>query len=165
MSVSTKTLIPIFVVLRAGGEIDFSKLVKECWEIDPARLSTSGEIASSIGRYAECLVHDKSAGKVRFNKNARRYVKIRLLERSTQFLLHNMVKIPPETWQLYPLIVRSNSERCYLGIPWEEIPIDLNYDVERMPYDLHCDFREEGENSCRTGCRVSDEILKKYNLA
>ncbi len=158
----TLTFLPIQQVLLNDGKIEFGELAKKCVSQDPIRFRDIKTLENALERYIDCLKYNEQTGSVEFNKNARKYAKGFLTERSIQFALHTSVS-DMEKWQLYPMIIRSNSKKCYLGIPWEEIPKDPDF-CEDAPYDFHCNFRGEGKDSCRTGCRVSEDILRKYGL-
>jgi len=97
-----------------------------------------------------CLVIE--GNRVVYDKSARKYAQLALFERSIQKALHDTLPTMNE-WQLYPHLTTKNSERCYLGVSWKEVP---------TPND--CDFRCEGEDSCHLGCAVKKDVLKKYGF-
>jgi hypothetical protein len=159
----TLTFLPIQQVLLNDGKIEFGKLAEKCMSQDPRRFRDIKTLENALKVYTDCLKYNEQTGVVEFDRYAKRYAKTCLIERSIQFALHTSVS-DMEKWQLYPMIIRSNSKKCYLGIPWEEIPKDPDF-CEDAPYDFHCDFREEGRNTCKTGCRVSEDTLRKYGVA
>lgn len=163
MATWTLTFLPIHQVLRNGGEMIFSDLAAKLIELDPRRFRDVINVERAITTYAHCLEYDAQTGTVRFNKEAGRYARFGMMERSIQFALHESVP-SMEDWQLYPLKTRRNSGACYLGISWESIPRDPDNERKNVPYEDDCDFREEGEDNCRAGCGVSEEVLRKYSL-
>jgi len=81
------------------------------------------------------------------------------MERSIQAGLH--ATIPNmEEFQLYPFKTRNNSERCYLGIDWADIPEDESGE----PFPLTCDFRGNGNDACTLDCGISKDIVRRYGF-
>jgi len=163
MATWTLTFLPTQQVLLAGGKIKFDDLSTKLMSLDPRRFMSISEVENAITRYAKCLTLDASSGIVRFNREADRYARFGLMERSIQFALHESVP-NMEEWQLYPLKARKNAMICYMGTPWESIPRDKEHEERNIPYDLGCDFRGNGRDACNAGCGVSTTILKNYGL-
>ena len=157
------TFLPIQQVLLNGGEMEFGALAKKLMGLDPGRFRDESIVDKAIQSYVNCL--ENIDGIVVFERSAKKYASVTEMERSVQYALHNSVP-DMEKWQIYPMKIRSNSKRCYLGILWEEIPRDPNRGNYKrdLPFDDNCDFREEGEDSCKTRCRVGRDILRKYGL-
>jgi hypothetical protein len=160
----THTFVPILHVLLAGGEIEFGKLADEAMSTDPSRFRDVRTVELAVDSCCHCLDYDDARGVVKYNRNAGKYSNSSfLLERSVQYALHEAVP-NMEDWQLYPLVTKLNSEKCYLGISWNDIPEDIG-GMEDAPFNTHCDFRNDGKDHCRLGCRVDESILKKCGLA
>ncbi len=143
-------------VLKNNGNINIDDLTKKLIEIDPRRFNGDRVVETVVDTLASCLVIE--GNRVRYDRNSKKYSRFTMFERSIQEALHGSIKNMNEL-ELYPYKVRSNSEKCYIGIPWKEIP-DYDHDKE----ENRCDFRTKGEDSCCAGCGVKEDILKKYNL-
>ena len=161
MATFTYTFCTISQVLKNGGEIGFERLADILMQQEPQRFRDKKTVEMAVLKYTSCLIFD--GGTVRFNKGAKRYAKYDIMERDVQAYLHGAVP-GMDNWALYPFKTRKNSDTCYLGIPWGEIPKDPDEEKYNMNYPKGCDFRGEGEDSCRTGCMASKEVLRKYGL-
>jgi hypothetical protein len=158
MATFTLAFSPTMLVLQNGGRIKISDLHKKLFGIRPLLFRDEKSVEEAIDTYIACL---KIEGEeVVFNREAQHYTKIvNIYEREIQEALHGAIP-DMERWQLYPFKTRSNSPECYIGIPWAEIP---NNDMRmgqpgESDYPEMCDF--DGKQ-CRTGCRVSDEVLRR----
>ena len=141
MATWTRTYLPIKVVLTMGGELNFKNLAEIVMQEEPMRFRDMSVLEDALDYYIDCLIYED--GKVRYNKDAIKYTKKGLFERSIQFVLHGSVR-DMEKWQLYPLKTRKNSKTCYIGVPWEEIPPETQIEGEEVkPYIESCDFRTE----------------------
>ncbi len=138
------------IVLKNNWKIKFDDLQKKLVEIDKRRFGNS-DLHSILRTYIVCLKEEGDF--VIFDKNAKRYAKHGIAERSLQFVLHSAIP-EMEKWQLYPLKTRKNSSTCYIGAPWEIIPRDS----QEVNYINLCDFRWDGEDNCTLKCGVD----KKY---
>jgi hypothetical protein len=161
MATFTYTFGTINQVLKNNGKMRFSELANVLMNLDPRRFRDERTVETAITDYTACLKFD--GGIVEFNKNAKRYAKFDIMERDVQAALHNSIDNMGQ-WALYPFKTRKNSDKCYLGILWNEIPRDEDEKRYNMNYPQGCDFRGEGENSCRAGCGVDEIVLKKYKL-
>ena len=162
MTTFTYTYAPTVEVLKNGGEMPFKVLADKLMAQDPRRFRVEKTVETAIDRYAHCLTSDGAV--VRFNKNSDRYARFSIMERDIQSALHGAIE-NMEEFQLYPFKTRKNSDSCYLNIPWSEIPKDPHEEEHNMHYPDGCDFRGNGEDSCRVGCRVSENVLRKHSLA
>ena len=161
MATFTWTFCTIEKVLQLGGEVEFGKLAELLASEVPERFRDIKNVERAITNYTACLKYEN--GIVRFDRKAISYAKFGIMERDVQFALHTSLP-NMEEWQLYPLIIRTNSKKCPAGIPWEEIPRSQYFDEERFPYDSGCDFRANQHDGCTAHCRVSKDIFKKYRL-
>jgi len=158
MATWTLTFLPIQQILLNGGRMPLGSLVSTLMKLDARRFRNEEHVANDIEIYCACLERDGEI--IKFNRKAKSYAQFDIMERSIQYELHHSIP-NPETWQLYPLVIRSNSEKCPQGIPWDEIPKDPDYDGKRIPYDDHCDVTASG---CRVGCNIREEVLRRHNL-
>ncbi len=162
MATFTYAFCTINQVLKNGGEMEFSELARVLTQQDPRRFRDEKTVEMAVVRYTDCL---RFGGRtVSFDRNAKKYAKFGIMERDIQAALHESIPNMDE-WALYPFKTRKNSNSCYLGIPWEEIPKDPDEgDKYNINYPIGCDFRAEGEDTCRSGCRVSEDVLKRYGI-
>ncbi|MBR9677026.1 hypothetical protein GOV04_02700 [Candidatus Woesearchaeota archaeon] len=155
----SRTFVPIQQVLLNGGKMKLDDLVNKCVEIDPRRFRDGvSAIVDSIDDLSACLTLDDK-GMVRFNKEAGSYSRLGLFERNIQYELHRSIK-DMQDWELYPLQTTENSQTCYIGIKWTDLPEP----DDGEPYILFCDYRITGDDKCSAGCRVSEDVLKSYGL-
>ena len=116
----------------------------------------------AVDQYTRCLMIKD--GIVTYNWQADRYTRIAsVYERSIQAGLH--ANVPEmEKWQLYEYKNRSNSDKCYMQIPWTDIPEDLFFRSAKIRYQPNCDFRCTGKDTCTGRCGVKEEILSRHGL-
>lgn len=152
MVTGTLTMIPPIIVLKNGGKISLKKLEEKCLEIDTGRFEGE-DMKGIIERYSSCL--KEKNGVVRFDTESVKYAKHGIMERSLQFILHSAIP-EMEKWQLYPLKTKKNSPTCYIGAPWEIIPIDS----QEVNYNTFCDFRWDGKDHCTLGCGVDENYFR-----
>jgi hypothetical protein len=152
------TSYPILKVLEHGGRVRFDELANELMGIDPRRFRDVSRVEEGIEHYSMCLKMED--GYVVYDKEAKNYAAFDIHERDTQALLHN--KIPDmEKFELYPFKTRKNSDRCYIGISWEEIPVSEEAKRLGMTYEPRCNF---SNGACTAHCGVDEETLRKYGL-
>lgn len=157
MVTSSYTFFPIAEVLKAGGEMSFDELAKKLIDFDPSRFKDEETVERAVNIYAYCLNFD--GGTVKFNREAKRYAQYSIMERSIQAGLHGTIP-NMERFQLYPFKARNNSEGCYLGLDWADIP-------ESQPgesFPIACDFRGDGNDACTLACGISKDIVRRYGL-
>jgi len=157
----TLTFSPILEVLKNGGSIRLKDLVGKLSGGNPNTFREVRNTEHAIDTYSACLVIE--GGIVKFNRKAKKYAKHGVMERDVQYALHESVENMGE-YELYPLKTRENSDRCYLGILWGDIPEEPDEKKYEMNYPPGCDFRDDGSDRCTVGCGVSDDILERYNL-
>ena len=149
---STLATYPIAGVIKHGGEVIFSQLAEELMALDPTRFRSLERVEEAVTEHNSCLKYDGDM--VRFDKNAVRYSNGSfMMERFTQAFLHSMFGEKMEEFALYPYKTRKNSDACYVGEPWENIPL---HETETGPpylsYPLLCDFRQTGHDECTVAC-------------
>jgi|AntAceMinimDraft_18_1070375.scaffolds.fasta_scaffold117436_2 hypothetical protein len=165
MTTGTYACLPTQQVLLAGGRISFNNLASRLMSIDPSRFRDISNVDKAIENYSPCL--ENKNGQIIYNKKARSYSygSISSFEREVQAWLHLSV-LNMEKWQLYPFKTPLNSKRCYMNIPWKDIPRDNHEDDLPEKYkkgqNYKCDFRCKGEDSCKLGCGISEKVLRKY---
>ena len=149
------TMIPPLLVLKNGGEIGLEELERKCLDVDERRFGGQ-DLSHSIQTYCACLKIEE--GRVKFDKEAKRYAGMRLgvYERELQAVLHGAIP-NMEDWELYPFKTRKNSSVCNIGAPWEIIPKD----EEKQDYHMSCDFRCSGEDNCKLGCGADEKYFGK----
>jgi hypothetical protein len=119
-------------------------------------------VEHAIDRYTKCLIIRE--GFVIYNRLADRYTRIAdVYERSIQAGLH--ANVPEmEKWQLYEYKTRDNSDKCYMQIPWSEIPEDPFFRSAKIRYQPNCNFRCNGKDTCTGRCGVKEEILDRHRM-
>ncbi len=165
MTTGTYECLPTAIVLLSGGSMLFDDLANKLMSADPSRFRGISKVEEAVNRYSNCL--ENNGHRITYNKNSKSYSKFNsaINERHVQRWLHQTVP-DMEKWQLYPFKTPSNSESCYLNIPWKEIPKDTSeihlQEKYRSGVNYKCDFRCEGENSCTASCGISEETKRKY---
>jgi hypothetical protein len=160
MATSGSTFFPILVVLQKGGGIELGRLTQEL-----NKFRGFGDVEAvehAIDRYTKCLIIRE--GFVIYNRLADRYTRIAdVYERSIQAGLH--ANVPEmEKWQLYEYKTRDNSDKCYMQIPWSEIPEDPFFRSAKIRYQPNCNFRCNGKDTCTGRCGVKEEILDRHRM-
>lgn len=159
MTTFALTLMPILKTLENGGEINFKILSNELIKLDPRRFRDLRCVEEGIDHYTACLTFKDEI--VRYNKDSKNYAKFSIMERDIQAILHEAIK-NMEEFQLYPFKTRKNSDKCYIGIKWKDIPKD-NDGLDKS-YNSSCNYRKDGLDECHAGCRVKEDVLRLYGL-
>lgn len=151
-----RTFYLIAVVIDNGGRMEFDALAEKLIEADPQRFPSKENVKSYLNKLTECLYLE--GNEVIFDKDAKKYSKIQFLERDVSRALN----LPSENFKnlrLYPYKDRENSEECYLGISWKNIPGIPNFPKLDM-----CDYRSTGEEVCNYNCGVDRAVRIKSLL-
>jgi len=137
--------------------MEFDKLKTALCEQVPVTFRDGSSLERDIGTYIECLtIHD---GIVRFNKEAKRYGKVGNMERYIQAGIHKAIE-NIEKFQLYPYRTRKDSDTCYIGVPWDNVPVGEGEKMYGHNAPRSCDFRSEGNDSCRRGCGIEKSFFR-----
>lgn len=158
MTTAVWAVYPVLHVIQHGGSVSFKTLCKELLDFDPRRFETEKNVQTAIDNYSACLTIEGED--VLFDRNAGKYSKIPLYERMVQAALHKVLPDKMKEFQLYPFLDTKNSQACYIGMPWSSIP---SGSFERdSTYPDFCDYRTQGEDSCRLGCGLEASVLENY---
>ena len=159
MATFSLNLVPVMEVLLSGGRMKISELADKVFEMNPI-LFREGSLLRTIDAYSACLKID--GGSVVFDRSAESYTRfVYIYERAVQAAVHGAVP-DMEKWQLYPFKTRDNSDSCYIGVPWSDIPdTDMFGQKEKRRYSTRCDYKK---GSCTGRCGVSDGALAKVGV-
>ena len=162
MATFTWTYLPILTVLQNGGSMNLKELSEKLNSASQRHFQDMSRVEFALKNYVECL-KVVEGDRVVYDRNAKKYAKIFIMERDVAHLLHEHIP-NMSSFQLYPYTTPQNSPTCPVGVPWKDVPRDEESARARQDPYTQCDFRCEGEDSCRLGCGVKEQVLRKLGL-
>jgi len=153
-----RTFFPILCVIEEEGRMKFDDLSRILIQKDNRRFKSLEQVKYAIETLTRCLQID--GDEVLYDAHSPTYTRegASQFERTIQIELHGILKNSGVTfnWKLYPFLARNNSNLCYMGVPWKEIP-----EKGENRVDDGCNFRND-KDSCTFGCGVERNIVEKY---